>query len=193
MESKFLERIRIWERPPWSGTAQIEAKNKIFFEENQTGLLQSYDKTHHGLMVKPKVIFGLSQEISFTVITWNPESNCTCRPKNPSLFHWNTSTLPAQHTRHWMFVREKYWWSFERGWRKRIIRCMDTFHKIYLIKRRATRRTHMVRWRLMKKRTTPRPDKVWLDMWKHMSDASKRKAKQKWAIEKPKLDNARIT
>ena len=28
-------------------------------------------------------------------------------------------------------------------------------------------------------------------MWKHMSDASKRKAKQKWAIEKPKLDNAR--
>ena len=29
------------------------------------------------------------------------------------------------------------------------------------------------------------------DMWKHMSDASKRKAKQKWAIEKPKLDSAR--
>ena len=28
-------------------------------------------------------------------------------------------------------------------------------------------------------------------MWKHVSDASIRKAKQKWAIEKPKLDNAR--
>ena len=28
-------------------------------------------------------------------------------------------------------------------------------------------------------------------MWKHIFDASKRKAKQKWAIEKPKLDNAR--
>ena len=28
-------------------------------------------------------------------------------------------------------------------------------------------------------------------MWKHMSDASKRKEKQKWTIEKPKLDNAR--
>ena len=25
-------------------------------------------------MVKPKMIFGLSQVISFTVITWNPES-----------------------------------------------------------------------------------------------------------------------
>ena len=28
-------------------------------------------------------------------------------------------------------------------------------------------------------------------MWKDTSDASKRKEKQKWAIEKPKLDNAR--
>ena len=28
-------------------------------------------------------------------------------------------------------------------------------------------------------------------MWKHKSDASKRKEKQKWAIEKPKLNNAR--
>ena len=32
---------------------------------------------------------------------------------------------------------------------------------------------------------------VWPDMWKHMSDAAKKKAKQKWAVEKPKLDNAR--
>ena len=28
-------------------------------------------------------------------------------------------------------------------------------------------------------------------MWKRMSDASKRKEKQTWAIEKPKLENAR--
>ena len=34
-------------------------------------------------------------------------------------------------------------------------------------------------------------DNVWPDMWKHMSDAPKRKEKQKWAVEKPKLDNAR--
>ena len=27
-------------------------------------------------------------------------------------------------------------------------------------------------------------------MWKHVSDAAKSKAKQKWAIEKPKLDHA---
>ena len=45
--------------------------------------------------------------------------------------------------------------------------------------------------RLTRKPTTSRPDTVLPDMWKHMSDASKRKEKQKWAIEKPKLDNAR--
>ena len=43
----------------------------------------------------------------------------------------------------------------------------------------------------MRKQTTSRPDNVWPDMWKRMSDAPKRKAKQNWAIEKPKLDNAR--
>ena len=49
----------------------------------------------------------------------------------------------------------------------------------------------MVRGRLTRKQTTSRPDNVWPDMRKHMSDVSKRKEKQKWAIEKPKLDNAR--
>ena len=44
--------------------------------------------------------------------------------------------------------------------------------------------------RLTRKQTTSRPDNVRPDMWKHMSDASKKKAKQKWAIEKTKLDKA---
>ena len=44
--------------------------------------------------------------------------------------------------------------------------------------------------RLTRKQTTSRPDKLWPEMWKLMSDASKRKEMQKWAIEKPKLDNA---
>ena len=45
--------------------------------------------------------------------------------------------------------------------------------------------------RLTRKQTTSRPDTVWPEIWKDMSDASKRKEKQKWAIEKPKLDNAK--
>ena len=45
--------------------------------------------------------------------------------------------------------------------------------------------------RLTRKQTTSRPDNIWPDMWTHMSDAAKKKAKQRWAIENPKLDNAR--
>ena len=45
--------------------------------------------------------------------------------------------------------------------------------------------------RLARKQTTSRPDNVSPDMWKHMSDAAKSKSKQKCAIEKPKVDNAR--
>ena len=44
---------------------------------------------------------------------------------------------------------------------------------------------------LTRKQTTSRPDKLWPEMWKHMSEASKRKETQKWTIGKPKLDNAR--
>ena len=47
------------------------------------------------------------------------------------------------------------------------------------------------RRRLTRIQTTSRPDTLWPEMWKHMSDASKRKEKHKWAIEKPKLENAR--
>ena len=49
----------------------------------------------------------------------------------------------------------------------------------------------MVQERLTKKQTTSSPDNVWPEMWKHMSDAAKRKAKQQWIIEKLKFDNAR--
>ena len=45
--------------------------------------------------------------------------------------------------------------------------------------------------RLTKKQTTSRPDYLWPEMWNDMSEAAQRKEQQKWAIEKPKLDNAR--
>ena len=35
------------------------------------------------------------------------------------------------------------------------------------------------------------PDNVWPDTWTHMSDAAIKRAKRRWAIEEPKLDNAR--
>ena len=65
---------------------------------------------------------------------------------------------------------------------------MDRFHTIHLVER-DEKTPDGYTWsgeRLIRKQTALRPDNVWPDMWKRMSDASK------WAIEKPKLDNARI-
>ena len=46
--------------------------------------------------------------------------------------------------------------------------------------------------RLTKMQTTSRSDHLWPAIWSKMSKAAQRKEKQEWAIEKPKLDNARI-
>ena len=62
-----------------------------------------------------KMILGLLREISSIAIRGNPESNCTCREKNDFLFFSSTSTLPEIH----------------------IIICVDKFHKIHFIDRKA--------------------------------------------------------
>ena len=49
----------------------------------------------------------------------------------------------------------------------------------------------MIREETHKEQKNSRHDTEWPDVWKHVSDAAKSKAKKKWAIEKPKLDNAR--
>ena len=42
-------------------------------------------------------------------------------------------------------VGEKYWRLLERGWRKRIVRCMDKLQKIHFIEQKTPWRIHMVR------------------------------------------------
>ena len=49
-------------------------------------------------------------------------------------------------------VGETYGWLLERGWRKRIIRCMDILHTIHFIERKATWRMHMVQGETNKER-----------------------------------------
>ena len=46
------------------------------------------------------------------------------------------------------------------------------------------------RERLAQIQATTRPDHLWPEMWSSMS-AAQRKEKQQWAVDKPKLDNAR--
>ena len=45
--------------------------------------------------------------------------------------------------------------------------------------------------RLTKIQATTRPDHRWPEIWSRMSKACQREEQQQWAIEKPKLDNAR--
>ena len=65
------------------------------------------------------------------------------------------------------------------------------FTRFFLLKERPPEGYAWSGERLTRKQTTSRPDDVWPVIWKHMSDASKKKAKQRWAVEKPNLDNAR--
>ena len=109
----------------------------------------------------------------FTAITWNPESNCTCREKHHSLFHWNTSTWPGLQL-HWMSCWRKYRRLLERWWRSRMVRYVDRFHKVQDIGWKTTGSIFMVP-RLTKKHTNSRPDTLWPEIWKDVSDASKPK------------------
>ena len=101
-ESKPLEEIRTWEHAPRYGSDQFKEKVTLIFLENQKGLFHNH-RTHRRMMVKQEMIFGQFQETSYTAITWNPESNCTCRKKNHFLFRWSTSTLREQPTRHLIY------------------------------------------------------------------------------------------
>ena len=67
---------------------------------------------------------------------------------------------------------------------KIIVRCMDWIHKIFSMNERPHDGYTWFGRRLARKQTTP-------DTWKHMSNAAKKKAKKRWAIQKPKLENDR--
>ena len=82
---------------------QAEEKNKEIFWENQTGLHQHHFKTHRRMMVKQEMISGPFQGTTFTVITLNRESNCTCRENHHSQFHYDTLTWPERQVRPWMW------------------------------------------------------------------------------------------
>ena len=81
----------------------------------------------------------------------------------------------------------------ECGWGPRIVRCLYTTYSVHRIKWKTCWRIYMVQGEggLTKRQGTSRPYHLWPEIWENMSDASQRREKQKWAIEKPRLDNAR--
>ena len=85
---------------------------------------------------------------------------------------------------------EEHRWLLERWWRWRVVRYVDTFHNVHCIKWKTSDGYTWCGERLSRKQTTSRPDTLWPEIWKDMSEALNRKEKQKWALEKPRLDNA---
>ena len=88
-------------------------------------------------------------------------------------------------------TRENYRRSLERGWRKRIIRCMDGLHKIYFTERKATRRIHMARVEIYEE-TNYISSRQWMARYvETFVWCSEKESKTKMAVEKGKLDNVR--
>ena len=132
--------------------------------------------TQRGMMRKLKMTFGLLRENTYRhhveprVKLYIPNEEWF---PSPAEVHWRDQN---QQILHWTF----YWRNIDDYWNvdgERIITCMDRLHKVHFIERKATWRIYMVWRRLTRKQTTSRPDSVWPDMWKRMSDMQ-RKAKR---------------
>ena len=96
----YAENLRFIENHLWKSVKQLfEETEKLI--KNQTEISGVWPrlitKSTHG-----KMISGPFQAILFTVITCNPESNCSCREKHHFLFRWNVSMLPEILIHHWM-------------------------------------------------------------------------------------------
>ena len=143
------------------------------------------------MMRKLKVTSGLLQENSFIVITLNPELNCTCREESfPIPMKYIDVTRPTKTSLDVLLEKniEGYW---NVDGEQELSDAWTGCTRFILLSERPLDGYTWSVVRLARKQTTSRPDNVWPDMWKHMSDAAKKKAKPRWIIEKTKLDNAR--
>ena len=135
--------------------------------------------TPHGMKRKLKMTSGLSREISFVAITWNPESNCTCRKKKHFLLRRSTSTLPERLIHHWM-----YWWrnilKITRRWMVK---------ENYQMHGQVSQDSFHCRGGDLRGNKRPQDPTMYGQICG--SICLMRSAKQNWIIEKPKLDNAR--
>ena len=127
--------------------------------------------------VKQEMIFGPCQETSYTAIMLNQESNFARREKNHSLFHMNTLTSALLQERTWMLCKKAASWT--------------GFTQFTPLDEKPPDGHVRYGRRLTKRRATSRPDHLWPELWRGLARNAKLREKHKWAIEKPKLDNAR--
>ena len=68
---------------------------------------------------------------------------------------------------------------------------MDRIHEVYIIEQKNFGKDICGPESGLQKRATTRPDYLWSEIWSSMLKAAHKREKHEWAIEKPKLDNAR--
>ena len=158
---------------------------------NQKGLFHQLT-TRFRMPVKRSMTSGPCQETSYNAITLNPESHFTRREKNHSLFHWNTLTSPELRRQFWMLCKKAALMII--GTLMALETCLIlgqvSLSLLYWKKNLQKGQTRSGE-RLTKRQATSRPDQLWPELWRGMSKNTKLREKHKWAIEKPKLDNAR--
>ena len=115
------------------------------------------------------MIAGLLREISFTAITWNPESNCTCRPIPLKYIDVTRTT----HTSLDVLLEKNIddYWNVDGE--RELSDAWTGCTKFIFLNERPLDGCSWSGERLTRKQITSRPDNVWPEMWKHMSDAAK--------------------
>ena len=142
---------------------------------------------------RPIIPFGSIDFISpyFCVITLNRESNCTCREKKsfPTPRRYIEVTRATSTTLDVMLERRiDDYWNIDGA--QDLSDSWIGFTRFTILDKQSPDGYTWSDGPETKKQTTSRPDDLWPEIWRDMSEAAKRKEKQKWAVEKPKLDNA---
>ena len=88
---------------------------------------------------------GLFKETLFIVIILNREFNYTCRDKNYFIFHWVIFMSSGQLIPIWTCTRKTNWWLLECRRKRKSVKFVDGFHKIYIIERNSSERKNVVR------------------------------------------------
>ena len=183
-EWNSLEEIRNWEHPPWYGNTRFEEKVEGIFLENQQGLHLYHFKTHFRMPVHVR-------KLHIPPSRWT-QSQTLLAERNHSLFHWNTLTSPELRERIWVLNKNAASTTVGTSMGQGILSDSWTGFTQFTLLDEKPPDGHM--WsgeRLTKRQATSRPDHLWPELWTKLGRNAKLREKQKWSIEKPKLDNAR--
>ena len=148
--------------------------------------------THFRMPVKHEMIFGPFQETSFSVIKFEPrvklysprEESFPIPLKNIDVSRTTRTNLDVMQE-----LRIDDYWNIDGS--KDLSDSWTGFTQFTLLEEKPPEGHVSSGGRLTKRQATYRPDHLWPELWRGMSKNAKLREKHKWAIEKPKLDNAR--